>query len=49
MSGTGIDVVPNVPKCPVSVWMLYRSYPISVRYRTEGVHFFLVASVRVKS
>ena len=30
--GTGMDVVPNLPKCPVPVWMPYRTYR-SVRYR----------------
>ena len=30
--GTSIDVVPNLPKCPVPVLMSYRSY-LSVRYR----------------
>ena len=30
--GTGIDVVPNLPKCPVPVLMSYRIYR-SVRYR----------------
>ena len=32
VSGTGIDVVPNLPNCPVPVLMSYRSYR-SVRYR----------------
>ena len=32
VSGTGIDVVPNLPNCPVPVLMLYRTYR-SVRYR----------------
>ena len=32
MSITGIDVVPNLPKCPVPVLMSYRTYR-SVRYR----------------
>ena len=31
VSGTGIDVVPNLPKCPVPVFM-YRTYR-SVRHR----------------
>ena len=31
VSGTGIDVEPNLPKCPVQVLMSYRSYR-SVRY-----------------
>ena len=26
VSGTGIDVVPNLPKCPVPVWISYRTY-----------------------
>ena len=30
MSGTGIDVVPNLPKCPVPVLMLCRTYRIEV-------------------
>ena len=30
--GTGIDVVPNLPKCPVPVLMSYRTYR-SVHYR----------------
>ena len=30
--GTGIEVVPNLPKCPVPVLMSYRTYQ-SVRYR----------------
>ena len=37
MSGTGIDVVPNLLKCPVTVLMLYRSYR-SVRYRYESLY-----------
>ena len=32
VSGTGIHVVPRLPKCPVRVLMLYRTYR-SVRYR----------------
>ena len=32
VSGTGIDVVPNLPKCPVPVSEVYRTYR-SVRYR----------------
>ena len=32
MSGAGIDVAPKLPKCPVPVWMSYRTYR-SVRYR----------------
>ena len=32
MSGTGIGVVPNLPKGPVPVFMSYRTYR-SVRYR----------------
>ena len=32
VSGTGIDVVPNLPKCPVPVLMLYRTYR-SVQHR----------------
>ena len=31
-SGIGIDLVPNLPKCPVTVLMSYRTYR-SVRYR----------------
>ena len=34
VSGTGIDVVPNLPKCLVPVLMSYRTYR-SVRYRYE--------------
>ena len=30
--GTGIDVVPNLPNCPIPVLMTYRTYR-SVRYR----------------
>ena len=30
--GIGMDVVPNLPKCPVPVLMSYRTYQ-SVRYR----------------
>ena len=26
VSGTGMDVVPNLPKCRVRVWMSYRTY-----------------------
>ena len=37
VSGTGIDVVPNLPKCPVPVLMLYRPYR-SVRYRYESLY-----------
>ena len=37
MSGTGIDVAPNLPKCPVPVLMLYRTYR-SVRYRYESLY-----------
>ena len=37
VSGTGIDVVPNLPKCPVPVLMLYRTYR-SVRYRYESLY-----------
>ena len=37
VSGTGIDVVPNLLKCPVTVLMLYRSYR-SVRYRYESLY-----------
>ena len=36
VSGTGIDVVPNLPKCPVPVLMC-RKYR-SVRYRYESLH-----------
>ena len=32
MSGTGIDVLPNLPNCPVPILMSYRTYR-SVRYR----------------
>ena len=32
LSGTGIDVVPNLPKCPVPVLISYRTYR-SVWYR----------------
>ena len=32
VSGTGIDVVPNLPKCPVPVSISYRTYRV-VRYR----------------
>ena len=32
VSGTGIDVVPNLPKCPVPVLKVYRTYR-SVRHR----------------
>ena len=32
VTGTGIDVAPNLPKCPVPVLMSYRTYR-SVRYR----------------
>ena len=32
LPGIGIDVVPNLPKCPVPVLILYRNYR-SVRYR----------------
>ena len=35
-SGTGIDVVPNLPKCPVPV-LMYRTYG-SVRYRYESLY-----------
>ena len=31
-AGIGIDVAPNLPKCPVPVFMSYRAYR-SVRYR----------------
>ena len=37
MFGTGIDVVPNLPKCPVPALMLYRNYQ-SVRYRYESLY-----------
>ena len=37
MSGTDIDVVPNSPKCPIPVLMLYRSYR-SVWYRCESLY-----------
>ena len=39
MSGTGIDAVPKLPKCPVPVLMSYRSYR-SVRYR-----YYVVPSI----
>ena len=32
VSGTGFDVIPNIPKCPVPVLMSYRSY-LSIWYR----------------
>ena len=32
-----MDVVPNLPKCPVPVLMLYRNC-LSVRYRYESLH-----------
>ena len=35
--GTAIDVVPNLPKCPVPVLMLYRNYR-SVRYPYESLY-----------
>ena len=35
--GTGIDFVPNLPKCPIPVLVLYRNYR-SVRYRCEGLY-----------
>ena len=34
--GTGIDVVPNLPKCPVPV-LMYQTYR-SVRYRYESLY-----------
>ena len=34
--GTGMDAIPNLPKCPVPVLMLYRNYR-SVRYRYESL------------
>ena len=37
MSGTDIDVAPNLPKCPVPVLMLYRNYQ-GVRYRYESLY-----------
>ena len=37
VSGTGIDVAPNLPKCPVPVLMLYRNYQ-GVRYRYESLY-----------
>ena len=37
VSGTGIDVVPKLPKCPVPVLMLYRTYR-SVLYRYESLY-----------
>ena len=37
VSGTGIDAVPNLPKCPVPVLMLYSTYG-SVRYRYESLY-----------
>ena len=37
VSGTGIDVVPNLPKCPVPVLMLHRNYR-SVRYRYKSTY-----------
>ena len=33
----GIDVAPNLPKCPVPVLKLYRNYR-SVRYRYESLY-----------
>ena len=39
VSGTGIDVVPNLPKCPVPMLMSYRTYR-SVRCR----YFFEMSS-----
>ena len=37
MSCTGIDAVPKLPKCPVAVLLLYRTYQ-SVRYRYESLY-----------
>ena len=37
VSGTGIDLVLNLPKCPVPVLMLCRDYR-SVRYRYESLY-----------
>ena len=37
VSGTGIDVVPNLPKCSVPVLELYRTYR-SVRQRYESMY-----------
>ena len=39
MSGTGIDVVQNIPKCPVLVSMLYRTHR-SVRYGHEILYLY---------
>ena len=36
VSGTGIDVVPNLPKCPVPV-LMYRNYQ-SILYRYESLY-----------
>ena len=39
VSGTGIDVAPNLPKGPVPVLMLYRNYQ-SVLYRYESLYWY---------
>ena len=37
VSGAGIDVVPNLPKCPVPVLEVYRTYR-GVRHRYESMY-----------
>ena len=45
VSGTGIDVVPNIPKCPVPVLMSYQTYRVSGTGNT-GDMYRRYASVR---
>ena len=37
VSGTGVDVMTDLPKCPVPLWMLYRRHR-SARYRCESMY-----------
>ena len=51
VSGTGIDVVPNVPKCPVPVLMSYRyryRHTVALRYinRRQLIHVPRARDVR---
>ena len=41
VSGTGIDVVPNLPNFPVPVWMSCRTYEVSGTGNTGGIYQLL--------
>ena len=55
VSGTGMDVVPNLPKCGVRVWMSYRTYQrVGEGYGcfiklTKGVGYGTAACTRTRT